>query len=130
MEPQMRTAASPAVSGQSSLFTTIHIPKRGLQAPVSISGGPSPETRRTGAAKVSDAPALIVIGHDDKDKPHAAWFKEADTAKATEAAVLMQMQAVPVTGDDLRALADHLPQGKLFTSGKAFVPFVKASVYD
>ncbi|MDB5528120.1 MAG: hypothetical protein JWR51_1223 [Devosia sp.] len=78
----------------------------------------------------TDLPALIVLGRDDTNKPHAAWFDQTEISGATAAALLMAMMALPVTTDDVRALADKLPHGRLFGSGKAFVPFVKAATYD
>lgn len=41
----------------------------------------------------------------------------------------MGMTVLRVEGDPLVALADQLPAGKLFASGKAFVPFVGQELY-
>ena len=40
------------------------------------------------------------------------------------------MKAVEVATDELRALAGQLARGRVFASGRAFVPFVKAGVFD
>jgi hypothetical protein len=40
------------------------------------------------------------------------------------------MATVAVTGEDLGALASQLPHGRTFDSGRAFVPFVKATLFD
>jgi hypothetical protein len=42
----------------------------------------------------------------------------------------MNMRAVPVETDDLRQLAGALPRGRVFSSGRAFTPFVKGKLYD
>ncbi len=42
----------------------------------------------------------------------------------------MGMSAVQVATDELRGLAGQLPHGRVFSSGRAFVPFVKGSLYD
>jgi hypothetical protein len=73
---------------------------------------------------------LILVGLDDQGKPHAAWFTAEQVDAATLAADLMDMASLDVEGDDLVALAGLLPMGKLFESGKAFVPFTKRETYD
>jgi hypothetical protein len=74
-------------------------------------------------------PALIVLGVDDKSKSHASWFARSEVKQASKAAALMGMATLAVAGDELSALAGKLPQGKLFESGKAFVPFVKGDLF-
>lgn len=78
----------------------------------------------------SDLPALVVLGRDDTNKAHAAWFDGTEAEAATAAAKLMGMMALPLTNDEVRALADRLPHGKIFGSGKAFVPFTKQALFD
>lgn len=84
------------------------------------------------AAKPKEAApaALVLFGLDDRGKAHAAWFAQNDAEAGTTAAEAMGMFALPVEDDAVRALAGQVPQGKIFTSGKAFVPFVKASLFD
>ena len=82
------------------------------------------------AGASNPVPALIVLGRDDSGKPHASWFDKAEAALATQAARLMGMSAVQVATDELRGLAGQLPHGRVFSSGRAFVPFVKGSLYD
>lgn len=82
-------------------------------------------------APATALPALIVLGLDDGGKAHASWFGAADVGVAEKAAGLMGMAALPVVeASDLKGLADKLPQGRVFESGRAFVPFVKRTVYD
>lgn len=78
----------------------------------------------------SGLPALILLGRDDTNKAHGAWFDGTEAAAATAAAQLMGLMALPVANDEIRALADRLPHGKIFGSGKAFVPFTKQALYD
>ncbi|TRD03776.1 hypothetical protein FJV76_14135 [Mesorhizobium sp. WSM4303] len=76
-------------------------------------------------------PALIVLGLDDGGKAHASWFGEAEVGVAEKAAGMMGMAALPVADAyELKGLADKLPQGRVFESGRAFVPFVKRTLYD
>ncbi|MDX8540112.1 hypothetical protein RFM23_21055 [Mesorhizobium abyssinicae] len=82
-------------------------------------------------APATALPALIVLGLDDGGKAHASWFGEADVGMAERAAGMMGMAALSVASDDdLHELAGRLPQGRVFESGRAFVPFVKRTLYD
>lgn len=73
---------------------------------------------------------VIILGRDDKRKPHASFFPATDTRPAEKAAELMGMVALKVESDEVRSFLARLPQGKLFDSGKAFVPFVKQDLYN
>ncbi|MBD8685999.1 MULTISPECIES: hypothetical protein [unclassified Rhizobium] len=73
---------------------------------------------------------IIILGRDDKRKPHASFFPATDTRPAEKAAELMGMFALKVETDEVRSFLTRLPQGKLFESGKAFVPFVKQELYN
>ena len=76
-----------------------------------------------------DGPVLI-LGLDDKGRPHASRFLPGDAQRAQDAADAMEMCAVATESDILQRLADKLPKGKIFASGKAFVPFVKQTLYE
>jgi hypothetical protein len=101
---------------------------------VSILNGPRPTAVAkpvTVKPKPDAASAkLILVGLDDQGKPHAAWFTEDQAEAATLAADLMDMASIAVEGDELVGIAGALPKGKLFESGKAFVPFTKRDTYD
>ena len=76
------------------------------------------------------APAtLVVFGPDETGKPHASWFDEADAPLAEKAAGIMKMKILRLTTDEQKKLAGKLPQGRVFESGKAFVPFVNRTLY-
>ncbi|WP_036283948.1 hypothetical protein [Methylocystis sp. ATCC 49242] len=81
------------------------------------------------SAQDNGEPVLVVMGLDDTRKPHASIFDKADAKLASKAAGLMGMRVVKLETAELKALAAKLPRGKVFASGRAFVPFVKASLY-
>jgi hypothetical protein len=85
------------------------------------------------ADKLTDEKAasatLIVFGPDETGKPHASWFNEADAPLAEKAAGLMRMKILRLITDEQRGLAGKLPQGRVFESGRAFVPFVNRTLY-
>ncbi len=75
-------------------------------------------------------PALVVYGRDDGGRPHASVFADSEADLAEMAAGLMGMRAFRLVEPEHLATVAGLPQGRVFASGKAFVPFVKAAVYD
>lgn len=74
-------------------------------------------------------PALVVFGTDKGGKPHAAWFATPDVSLATKAAETIGFRALVLCDDAQRSAAAELPQGRVFGSGRAFVPFVAREVY-
>ncbi len=78
----------------------------------------------------SPVPNFIVLGRDEGGKAHASWFDADDRPAAERAATLMGMHGLVVDDDGLAAIARRLPRGRLFASGRAFVPFVKGSTFD
>ncbi|RVG23663.1 hypothetical protein [Sinorhizobium meliloti] len=104
-------------------------------APVSILGtnlSTTPNDRSETHPTKAQGPGatIIMVGLDDQGRPHASWFTEDDGDAAAVAADLMDMALIAVSNDELAAIAKNLPRGKLFDSGKAFVPFVKRTTYD
>ena len=75
-------------------------------------------------------PALVVFGADKAGKPHAAWFPTPDVSLATKAAATMGFRALVLCDDAQRSVAAELPQDRVFSSGRAFVPFVAKEVYE
>ncbi|RWH69471.1 MAG: hypothetical protein EOQ86_30215 [Mesorhizobium sp.] len=73
--------------------------------------------------------SLIVFGRDDSRKPHASVFLLPEVEAAESAARLMGMHSHRVEPGEAPEIVMRLPAGKLFDSGKAFVPFVKSEVY-
>jgi hypothetical protein len=74
--------------------------------------------------------AIVLFGLDDRGKPHASAFDAANAELAQKAAGLMGMRVLRPETDDQRALAAKLPRGRVFESGRAFVPFVKRPIYE
>ncbi|RUW89169.1 hypothetical protein [Mesorhizobium sp. M7A.F.Ca.US.010.02.1.1] len=73
--------------------------------------------------------SLIVFGRDESRKPHASVFLLPEVEAAESAARLMGMHSHRVEPGEAPEIVMRLPAGKLFDSGKAFVPFVKSEVY-
>jgi len=84
----------------------------------------------TAANGISLPHPVIILGRDDNGKAHASFFPAVDARSASRAASLMGMLALPADNDAVRSLLPKLPKGKLFDSGKAFVPFVKQDLYQ
>lgn len=100
---------------------------------VTLINGPKPLTVAAPAAPMNsktETPHVILVGLDDQGKPHASWFTSEQADAAAIAADLMQMALLQIITPEFKAIAAGLPKGKLFESGKAFVPFVKRSVYE
>ena len=76
-----------------------------------------------------EARAIVVFGRDNSSKPHASVFNGTDAEQAKKAAGLMGMHVLRLETAEARELAAKLPQGRVFASGRAFVPFVKAGLY-
>jgi hypothetical protein len=72
---------------------------------------------------------VVVFGRDDQGKPHASRFGAADAELAEKAAGLMGMRVLRVASDEHEAIAAKLPQGRVFASGRGFVPFVKPELF-
>ena len=80
--------------------------------------------------KPSKAPVLAILGIGKDDKPHAASFSMIDQATVRKAAQAMGMPVAVATDEKSVALALKLPRGRLFATGRALVPLVKAGLYD
>jgi hypothetical protein len=77
-------------------------------------------------------PIIVVLGIDIEGKPHASRFENCDATFVVRAAELMGFQVIHVPPDnaELHAIAEGLPVGKIFATGRAFVPFVGRSAFD
>lgn len=74
-------------------------------------------------------PCLIVFGRDEAGKPHASWFDAASADLALKAADLMQMRVLKVETEEQKALARQMTRGRVFATGRAFMPFARESLY-
>jgi hypothetical protein len=77
-------------------------------------------------------PVLVVLGIDVDGKPHGSRFEERDAPFVERAAELMGFHVVRIAPDnaELHGIAEQLPLGKIFATGRAFVPFVSRSAFD
>lgn len=71
---------------------------------------------------------LILLGRNERGRPHASAFGLDEGPAAERAAALMGF-ATLVVADEHRALASSLPRGRMFESGRAFVPFCSAQTF-
>jgi hypothetical protein len=76
-------------------------------------------------------PILVVLGMGTDEKWHASRFTESDETVVMRAAELMGFYVVRVTAEneELYGIAESLPLGKIFASGRAFVPFVRREAF-
>lgn len=82
------------------------------------------------SAPATPAP-LILFGRDERGRPHASRFSDGNRTALEAAARLMAFNLAVAESDALRDLVTKLPGGRLFPgSGKAFVPFTSAALYD
>ena len=94
----------------------------------SVGAEATDNTGELGAADV--APAVVVFGKDDSGKAHASRFGEVDAELAVKAAGLMGYSVLRVTSPDIASKALEAPVGRIFASGKGFVPFCKMPLYE
>jgi hypothetical protein len=74
-------------------------------------------------------PELIVLGRDDQGKPQAARFPSDQADLVAKAAKAMNLMTCKVDGGALAELAKRLPIGRLYATGRGFVPSVGRSLY-
>ena len=77
-------------------------------------------------------PILMILGIDIDGKPHGSRFDERDAPFVERAAALMGFHVIRIAADnaELHSIAEQLPLGKIFATGRAFVPFVGRSAFD
>jgi hypothetical protein len=72
---------------------------------------------------------LFFVGLDNKGKPRGARFAETNDL-AISAALDLMLTAVIAPSPAFAELGMKLPQGRLYASGKTFVPNIKRSLHD
>ena len=75
------------------------------------------------------APDLIVLGPDDEGKPRAARFPAGQANLVAKAAKAMNLTVCKADGEALAELAKKLHPGRLYATGRAFVPPVGRNLY-
>jgi hypothetical protein len=73
--------------------------------------------------------AVVLFGLDETGKPKAATFGEKLAALATTAAQQMHLQVVPVANPALAEIASLLPAGRIYSSGRGLIPFIRRDLY-
>jgi hypothetical protein len=76
------------------------------------------------------SPDLIVVGLGEAGKPQAARFPANQLDQVAKAAKAMNLVIGKADGAALAELAKDLPSGRLYTSGRGFVPPVRQNLYD
>ncbi len=74
-------------------------------------------------------PDLIVLGRDEAGKPRAARFPTGHDNVVAKAAKAMNLAVCKAEGEALAELAKKLPPGRLYSTGRGFVPSVGRSLY-
>jgi hypothetical protein len=72
---------------------------------------------------------LIVLGRDEAGKPQAARFPAGHHGLVAKAAKAMNLAVCKADGEVLSELAKKLPPGRLYSTGRGFVPSVGRSLY-
>ncbi len=75
-------------------------------------------------------PDLIVLGLDELGKSQAARFPASQLDPVTKAAKAMNLVVGKADGTALAELAEKLPTGRLYATGRGFVPPVRRNLYD
>jgi hypothetical protein len=84
------------------------------------------------ATMTEKVPIIVVLGIDVDGRAHASRFEERDAPFVERGAELMGFHVIRVArdNDELCDIAAKLPLGKIFATGRAFVPFVSRSAFD
>jgi hypothetical protein len=74
-------------------------------------------------------PELIVLGRDEAGKPRAARFPTGHDGLVAKAAKAMNLAVCRAESPDVAELAKKLPPGRLYSTGRGFVPSVGQGLY-
>ena len=74
-------------------------------------------------------PELIVLGRGEAGKPQAARFPAGHNDLVTKAAKAMNLTVCKAESADVAELAKKLPTGRLYSTGRGFVPAVGQSLH-
>jgi hypothetical protein len=72
---------------------------------------------------------LIVLGRDESGKPRAARFPAGHDNLVAKAAKAMNLTVCKPVDNEMAELAKKLPPGRLYSTGRGFVPSVGQSLY-
>ncbi len=77
----------------------------------------------------SSTDLLFIVGMDDKGKPRGARFAQVDD-RVVSAGLDLNLGAVINASTAFADAAKKLPMGRLYASGKAFIPDIKQVLHD
>lgn len=76
------------------------------------------------------AQAVLLIGKDSRGQAHAACFNGSDTEAAQKSATTMGVALLKLETKEQLALADKMPRGKLYPTGRAFLPYIREAMFN
>lgn len=81
-------------------------------------------------AKAEDTTMLILFGLDENAKPRAAKFSTAQRDLVKKAAEHLKLEAYEIEGPALaHEIITKLPNGRLYSNGRGFVPNIRRDQY-
>jgi hypothetical protein len=75
-------------------------------------------TKSSAVPAIAASPPLIVLGYDDDQKPRGARFDHDKPNLVTKAAEFMDLKVYQATSEDVAAVAEKLPVGRLYANGR------------
>src|SRR6185312_12374046 len=111
-------------------WALLHVRDPNRRSPMKAKANPKAHAKPDEKQLAAPTPALVVFGHDRSGKPHAAWFTAEEAEAARTAAGLIGYRVLALTTEAQAHVAAKLTRGRLFANGRAFVPFVKAALYE
>ena len=74
---------------------------------------------------------IVLYGLDENEKPRAARFIDTVNRELLrKAAASLDLELYAATSPELAEIARKLPPGRLYSSGRGFVPNVRRALYD
>jgi hypothetical protein len=89
-----------------------------------------PAVAKSSPAPATSNPVLVVVGYGDRETPRGARFNGADRDLVAKAADLMGLNLYEATTTEAVAAAEKLPVGRLYASGRGFVPNIRLDLYS
>src|SRR5262249_33656151 len=89
-----------------------------------------PTMNQSSKTKVSLAVPIVLYGLDGQKKPQAARFPERLSDLALKAAPQLKLNVLKVTTEEIAQVAGRLPVGRITSSGRGLVPYIRQPLYD
>jgi hypothetical protein len=89
-----------------------------------------PAVAKSSPAPTASNPVLVVLGYGDRQTPQGARFDRADRDLVAKAADLMGLNLYEATSPEAIAAAENLPAGRLYATGRGFVPNIRGALYS